>query len=353
MAPSWRGWWGLWPGVGLSFWGMCGGLRLGGAVCCPPVLDGADLSVGGGWAVPAFCQCFSLGVPSLVSCAALFPAMTSRLDQDRDRRAQLRLFCFGEGVSHPHQAPDRLLVVCVEQGVGRLTGELGLVYPRPEVLTEILEDVDLEIRGRLDRGPLPVSFASFFAESGFLRLCLWVLSRSRELALEDIRARRWLQEMLRRVFDLVGPVLSVAGADSFPVFGRFLEAWSLWSGGLLRTELGSDDSAGEFDSSSSVDSSHTGDECERMFFEEEQVNIRRCRRLAAREYAVFRRWLVAGNHSGLVEGFLAHLEGLRENGLYPSRPVDLYFDESLAFRGSESDLGNEAPCNVEEGGEEA
>ena len=88
-----------------------------------------------------------------------------------------------------------------------------------------------------------------------------------------------------------------------------------------------------------------------MFFEEEQVDIRRRRWMVAREYAVFRRWLVAGNHSGLVEGFLAHLEGLRENGLYPSRPVDLYFDESLAFRGSEGDLGDEPPCDVEEGEE--
>ena len=157
--------------------------------------------------------------------------------------------------------------------------------------------------------------------------------------------------MLRRVFDLVGPELSAAGADSFPVVGRWLEAWSLWGSGLLQTELGSDGSAGEFDSSSSVDSSHTGDECERMFFEEDQVHIHRRRRLAAREYAVFRRWLVAGDHSGLVEDFLAHLEGLRENGLYPSRTCDLYFDESLAFRGSESDLGDEPPCDVEEGEE--
>ena len=303
--------------------------------------------------MPACCQCFPLGIPSLVSCAALFPAMTSRLDRDWDRRAQLHLLRFGEGVSYPHQAPDRLLEVCVERGVRLLTEELGLVYPRPEVLTGFLEDVDLEIRGRLDRGPLPVSFASFFAESGFLRLCLRVLSRSRELAREDIRAWGCLQVVLRRVFDLVGPELSAAGADSFPIVGRFLEAWSLWSGSLLRTELGSDDSAGEFDSSSSVDSSHTGDECERMFFEEEQVDIRRRRWLAAREYAVFRRWLVAGGRSGLVEDFLAHLEGLREKGLYPSCPVDLYFDESLVFRGSGSDLGGEPPCDVVVGGKEA
>ena len=68
---------------------------------------------------------------------------------------------------------------------------------------------------------------------------------------------------------------------------------------------------------------------------------------------MFCRWIVAGGRSGLVEDFLAHLEGLRENGLYPSRPVDLYFDESLVFRGSGSDLGDEPPCDVVVGGKEA
>ena len=167
--------------------------------------------------MPACCQYFLLGIASLVavSCAAIFPAMPS----ERDRRSRLCLLCFGEGVSYPHQAPDRLLVLSVEQVVTQLTGELRLPYPRPEVLTGFLEGVDHEFRDRLDHGPLPGSFASFFAESGFLRLCLRVLSRSRELAREDIRAWGWLQVMLRRVFGLVGPVLTAAGADSFLVVG--------------------------------------------------------------------------------------------------------------------------------------